>query len=564
MTWILVVVTVLLLLPSLMATTTKPSPSFASITACNGHLTYRLYDNAVLYRTNTTKTGITATANLSLAMNSSLPYCFLSGELEGSVTFLLDGWYTFDCIFRNTSTGWVWVDGHVVCGDNHAYQPSLWDNPLMIQTTTMAKTKTLPFRAHIMVNTSTHCKNAQNDSNSAGPPTLQVYWKREPLTSDGHENSPLLQRLVVQDHDEMRASSTSTSRKSDQHDPTASRYNVFDSSSIHATFHPFLSKPEQHREDLQRNLRNGWGYWLRSSILSIVKLPEGLVLSFRICKLTPQSANATLLQMSPPLSELQQQQQHCLTRAVPDLTDIVRVDLLAYDRSYGAYNISFAGRTFQMECSVTGTRQQEMQYLISVSSCHQQSSSPPPHEDFDLVLDIVPRYAWYRPGTYSAITNGISFHTPGLGDLNFTVIEEDLSRDFGFEKQHYQRHSPTGTNDKARIPIRLRLTGHDQKFGFVAGFEDDSRAPKSVPEIEQNVHIKRRDEEKRIRSKFGNNKTEVAIAIQSAVMWTLVYNPIENGPFMPVSRSSNWDFAESVKAANSDWAYVIFGESLFV
>ena len=115
-----------------------------------------------------------------------------------------------------------------------------------------------------------------------------------------------------------------------------------------------------------------------------------------------------------------------------------------------------------------------------------------------------------------------------------------------------------------------------QKLGFVAGFHNDneydggtnSLAPRSVNEVERFIQEMENKEQIRMEQKFGggstnNNKSvaEVAKAIQAAVMWSLIYNPIENGPFMPVSRSENWaSFGDRAGATTPDWTYVIFGK----
>jgi hypothetical protein len=119
-----------------------------------------------------------------------------------------------------------------------------------------------------------------------------------------------------------------------------------------------------------------------------------------------------------------------------------------------------------LECSVTGTRHEQLQYLISgttTTSPPSSSSTFPQRQDFDVVvLDIFPRYAWYRPGTFSAIT----FHTPGLGDLNFSTVKEEENKKMvssrgGFvEKKQQQQNSQRrlATNHKQRtIPIRCWL-----------------------------------------------------------------------------------------------------------
>ena len=46
---------------------------------------------------------------------------------------------------------------------------------------------------------------------------------------------------------------------------------------------------------------------------------------------------------------------------------------------------------------------------------------------------------------------------------------------------------------------------------------------------------------------------DVASAVQSAVMWQLIYNPIEQGPLAPVIRGNPWGLDKGT--VNDDWAY---------
>ncbi|KAG7371466.1 hypothetical protein IV203_020036 [Nitzschia inconspicua] len=538
----------------------SPSSMAGVLVMMDGYLTYRLYENAAIHG-NATEIGVTTTTKLSLDspkmkddVDGSSSACYLSGELEGSVTFHQDGWYTFNCSFHNTSTGWVWIDGHVVCGDNHPYQPSIWDNPLKIQT---IRKHTFPLRAHIMTNATTHCyKNDRQSSRLLEIPTLEVIWNREPLvfstssSSDGEVQKSSMGILRQQLQLPPDTPTPSLPRDGTQ----VQKQNNLD---LHqpivptdVTFHPQLPLPEQRREELQRRLKQGWGYWLRSNILSIVKLPEGLIVSFQFCipkrNMSSSHSNNT---------------EHCLELAVPDLKDVVRVDLHAYDRSYSSYNISFDGKSIQMECSVTGSQQQELQYLISVSERQQQPKQQQTNRhDYDVwTLKVVPRYAWFRPGDYRRISSGVSFTTPGLGVVNFTIVEDtEEIRATSTSPRHarWLRH-PVITSDDVILTIQLSEEMMSPKLGFIAGFNDPARMPKSIQELQVHMRTQRRLEETRVRTKF-QGKALVAEAIQAAVMWTLIYNPIENGPFMPVSRSSSWDFGGNVKTANSDWTYVIF------
>jgi hypothetical protein len=57
-------------------------------------------------------------------------------------------------------------------------------------------------------------------------------------------------------------------------------------------------------------------------------------------------------------------------------------------------------------------------------------------------------------------------------------------------------------------------------------------------------------------SKYGE-LAETKTAVQSAVMWQVVFNPLEAGPFAPVIRGNPWGLDKGV--VNDDWPYVIFG-----
>ena len=52
-----------------------------------------------------------------LNLTASGPF---SAELEGTIDFNASGVYEFFCNFSLTTTAFVWVDGHMICQDNHA------------------------------------------------------------------------------------------------------------------------------------------------------------------------------------------------------------------------------------------------------------------------------------------------------------------------------------------------------------------------------------------------------------------------------------------------------------
>ena len=124
--------------PTTSSSSSSPSSSCPCCCSSSG-LTLKLYDNAALVGT-PRHIATTTLAQLSLANknnstqnHASFTGCHLSGELSGSlhVSNSGGGIYTFDCQFHATSTGWVWVDGHLVCQDGNAYRPKTPDEKLL-------------------------------------------------------------------------------------------------------------------------------------------------------------------------------------------------------------------------------------------------------------------------------------------------------------------------------------------------------------------------------------------------------------------------------------------------
>lgn len=433
-------------------------------------LTFKLYDNAGLANTPVLQ-GLSTSAQLSLEEQDpegdEAP-CYLSGELLGSVSFVKDGVYELDCQFVDTSTGWVWLDGHLMCGDNNTFRPESLDNPLPVD-------RTLPFRAHITSN-DTSCKKLAN---------VRVSWRE--IIEDEETSFRLL---------------------------TDSQYVSLGSS---------LPSAEEKRDSLQRNVSIGWGAWLHHSILSLVKLPEGLVVTPKLCHLDT-----------------------CLEFATPESKGI-RVGLHAFDRSYVTYSMTYNDANVTVEYSV---QDDQVYFLITPIALPQNSS------DYEIQIDG--RYAWYRPGEVSTTTNEagtdqLIFSTPGLGAVNVTLAigANTIFREVtaAAEERWLQQ-----TDDNACL--RLQLTKPGQPVGFAANVPFPS-----LEDITAKIKESKLAEEARRKKKFGDSKYAVAEAIQSTVMWTLIYNPLENqGLFMPVSRIERWTFPDRSGAATTDWTYIIFGK----
>ena len=108
----------------------------------------------------------------------------------------------------------------------------------------------------------------------------------------------------------------------------------------------------------------------------------------------------------------------------------------------------------------------------------------------------------------------------------------------GFSVSAVGASSATSANSTVTVPLG--------KAGEAVGFSTSSSS--SITSIRAALVTAKSAEEQRLATTFESH-AEVASAIQAATMWTLIYNPCENGPFMPVSRS--WNFAPS--PVSNDW-----------
>jgi hypothetical protein len=393
--------------------------------------------------------------------------------------------------------------------------------------------------------------------------------------------------------------------------------------------YPYLSNQEQKRDKLQKNLtgqEGGWGYWLRGNIMSIIKLPEGVVINFKVCSSSISSSS------NVSSSNNKQHQKHCLSSAVPDSKDIIRVDTHTYDRSYISYNLTYQvpstdgsnntsssssslttcnSISLQMECSVSGKYKEQLRYFITVIDYNDNNDGINDDGGYtgDVFLEIESRYAWFRPGTISTIVNsnisdstnestqsssnvvGFSFQTPGLGITNFTttttttttttIVNDIIEVIDDIDITERRRRILLGSKDGDNT-LTIPLTKNGQKIGFIssaaAGFDSTTTEVEykkeevndsDVNNIESYIHNMKEKERIRLYGKIGvGDDDEVATSsqqiIQAAVMWTMIYNPIENGPFNPVSRSNNWSWQSRSNAVTDDWTYVIFGTLRYV
>ena len=117
---------------------------------------FRVYSNTALAGT-PTRTSVlpTATFRLPPQLNGQGFSAELVGTVDVGHTAQTGGsWWNVTCDFEGTTLGFVWIDGHLVCHDGHAYTtegPGNMDNPLPINVFNLSRgpVASLPFRAHI-------------------------------------------------------------------------------------------------------------------------------------------------------------------------------------------------------------------------------------------------------------------------------------------------------------------------------------------------------------------------------------------------------------------------------
>ena len=516
----------------------------------NRGLGYQLYNNAVLTGSHPLYEGTTLLAKLSLEapedaakdletlsdsghQHNSRP-AILSGSLKGSLSVLEgnkkrrieikrdnhaeskdneeskeDDWYTFECVFDGTATAWVRVGSHLVCHDGNAYSYQQQKPPIPL-----LPNKQYAFHAILTTNATTNTIHNSGQL-TTNVPSLSVYWKK---SSKRTSNTKMLHH----------APNDYVNGENVRHplDRGFQLLSSSDSEDDSIVLHPSLPTHEAQRQDLNERLARGWGHWLVPDLLSLTKLPEGIVVGLQIC-----SSGA---------------ERDCVGSVVPDSKGTIKVDRHSTDRSYASFNLTFVSVesksvSLNIETSATGSEKEELRCLMTITDCDACEG---------LVLTVEPRYAWFRPGIASKTSNtSLTFSTPGLKDISVRVlIDNDAKYPF-----------PTTTFYPTNS-LTIPLAGKGHKIGLVAG-PSSSLHNESLFDIEENVRNMNIFDDLAMKEAFGP-KHEVAQAIRAAVMWSCIYNPIEEGPFLPVSRSPSWadTFANKAGAANPDWTYVIFGE----
>lgn len=283
-------------------------------------------------------------------------------------------------------------------------------------------------------------------------------------------------------------------------------------------FDAALPALEVQRRDMQAALLQGWGAFYAMSYLDHVLLPEAARVKLALCPLGNNSG------IQPP---------SCLVETRIDWPDStgpqadVRPGPHAYDRSYSRIYVEVDG----CNVSVSAGGGQRLLVLVEVV----------PGSGGDKACDnvaIVPMglSTWFRANNVTASATALTFASAGLGSTTvFSTLSSDATLNISPEVA-------------AQPHLAFRLSS-----GFRLGLNSGD-TPLPLATIAAMIDAAAETEMSRY-TKYGA-LAETKEAVQAAVMWQAIYNPIEQGPFAPVIRGNPWGLDKGT--TNSDWAYVMF------
>jgi hypothetical protein len=268
---------------------------------------------------------------------------------------------------------------------------------------------------------------------------------------------------------------------------------------------PSLPPAELQRRSMQQRLAQGWGLWYQMSFLHCVLLPEGQVVAVVLCDLTAQSCVRSAR----------------IDQASRGSAADIRLNEHAVDRSYAQLFLKHTS------CNVS----------VAVSGGDELLAAVDPVDGCeDHAVVVRGLAAWYRvTHIWRDTPQSLALQSLGLRgiSLSSTVAHnESLPLPLDLQQDPHLALALAG-NTSIGLSTKGQLS-----FGQIAVLLEQARL-----------------RELATYAKFGS-LAETKMAVQAAVMWTSVYNPIEHGPMANIIRGN--PFSLDVGFVNDDWAYVIF------
>jgi len=283
------------------------------------------------------------------------------------------------------------------------------------------------------------------------------------------------------------------------------------------SYTPVLPPLEQKRRDLQSKLLQGWGLFYDMSYTDQVLLPHGARIRLAVCEVDKDSGGKCLQEARIDWPETGN------NTLAPNST--IRPGVHTYDRSYAHLYLDVLGCNISI-ASGGGTELNVLAKVVNVNATACKG----------LALVPLALTTWHRS--------------------NQALVES--LRSFRFKSQGFDDtfvHTSRGSQNDLLLP--LTVSQPHLKFQLKEGFSlslNSGPAPKPLAEVEALLNKAKMAEEERI-SVYGDLK-ETKSAVQSAVMWQVISNPLEQGPLAPVIRGNPWGL--DARLVNDDWGYVIF------
>ena len=300
------------------------------------------------------------------------------------------------------------------------------------------------------------------------------------------------------------------------------------------TFSPVLPALELRRERMQQTMREGWGLWYDMSFLTHVLLPEGAALTVALCEVAPASHAPT----STPRCITQARTDWPPDDAGPDGTNTsVRLGMHAYDRSYGDMHVAGLGG-----CNVSiafggGDHLLLALTVVDGSTCDRHA------------IVFAGSSVWSRAVEWRAAT-------PTGGHLG-ELVEGDVSLVFAAHGLRTDTLHVSAASDvpAAALPANLASQSHVAvSLARTPHVALSSGMPLRYDEVVLRLGGAREAERARY-APYGDF-AELKQLVQAAVMWNVIYTPLERGPIAPVIRGNPWSLNQH--PVSDDWVYILF------
>ena len=290
------------------------------------------------------------------------------------------------------------------------------------------------------------------------------------------------------------------------------------SSSWRTELHPTVPPDVQHRLQLQQQSRRGWGTWLHRSFLAHVLQPSAVALRLAIG--TESSSHV-----------------RCDGKLRPGLH--------ALDHSYTRVSMQAT-----VESNSTNSTAERWVHVTSAHVAHHElvvlieldPATPHVTEDMDdpiLSIYLGLHYAWNGTGAVEIITSNSGQHEL-LGLRATPDGRQQREVDIHMTTSLYHAEHDFATifeEDDDGVVVRLDLTSDQSAIGIATGRD------RSLAEIQRLVgqaHAATLKSIQRDTEGFSADQVEGYRAMQSVLGWNVIYNQLEHGPVVPVSRG--WAF----------------------